>query len=110
MVRQPCLLLARPQHTDTGLVLPSGIGKAGLHQPCAIAVTLRLPGNPQTVQIEIVFPLDGHPCRLQRGILDESTAHTVQLAQYMSFWQSFLKPPALGFHAGMGLFPANNAA
>ena len=110
LVGQPRLLLLRPQHTDAGPALGPGVRQAGLQQRPAVPLALVGPGYPQAVEVQVVIPLYRDPGGLQRGVLDEDLLLHVQLPEHVALRQPVCQPPALGLHAGVGLFAADDAA
>ena len=110
LVREPGLLLFGTQHTHTGFPLGFGVGQAVLHQMPAVALALKFAGDPQAVDVEIILSLHWCPGGLQRSVLDEHHTLGVQLAEHMAFPEPLGQPGPLGFHAGVGLLAADNAA
>ena len=110
LVREPRLLLLRPQHAHAGFSLCPGVGQAGLQQRPAVSLPLVGAGDPQAVDVEVVVPHHRHPGRLQGGILDEDRALLVQLAEHVPLPEPLRQPPPLFLHPRVGLFAADDAA
>ena len=110
LIGQPCLLLGRPQHTHAGSSLGPRVRQTGFQQCLAVTLAPVLPLRPQAINIEVIFPQNGHPRPFQRRIFHEHRRPAFQLSEDVPFLQPFRQPLPLGFHAGMSFFHADNAA